>query len=179
MKRVVLTLTLIALAGCSSSGSEPDAGSSGTVAVESATPSAPELSQSPTELPSAPVTTAPATQPATKTPKPVATGAGDVTFCDYLAQNADAAQLVESPEQFVELVQGALAVAPGSIRDDLSLYADSVEKLATTVTGSAAEAKKADAWLSRNDAAVQQAQDNLNSYSLSTCGQPFITGEGN
>lgn len=171
-------LALIALAGCSSSDNEPDAGSSGTVAVTTAP--APTQTQTPTEQPTSPATTAPATtQPQTKTPKPAVSGAGDVTFCDYLAQNADAAQLVESPEQFVELVQGALAVAPGSIRDDLSLYADSVQKLATTVTGSPAEARKADAWLSRNDAAVQQAQDNLNSYSLSTCGQPFITGEGN
>ena len=177
MKRAAIVLALIALAGCSSSDGEPDAGSSGTVAV--ATPSPPTQAATPTEQPSTPATTAPATQPATKTPKPAVSGAGDLTFCDYLAQNADTAQLVESPEQFVELVQGALAVAPGSIRDDLSLYAQSVEKLATTVTGPPVAARKADAWLSRNDAAVQQAQDNLNSYSLSTCGQPFITGEGN
>ncbi len=177
MKRAAIVLALLALVGCSSSDGEPDAGSSGTVAV--ATPSAPTRAATPTEQPSTPATTAPATQPASKTPKPAVSGAGDLTFCDYLAQNADAAQLVESPEQFVELVQGALAVAPGSIRDDLSLYALSVQKLATTVTGSPAEARRADAWLSRNDAAVQQAQDNLNSYSLSTCGQPFITGEGN
>ena len=33
-------------------------------------------------------------------------------------------------------------------------------------------------WQARNDAAIQQAEDNLNSYSESTCGRSFITGEG-
>lgn len=129
-----------------------------------------------TQSPTPAVTSA---RPTSKTPKPSATGAGDLTFCDYLQRSRDAAQQVEDPQQFVELVDGALAVAPGSIREDLALYAESVRKLATTVTGSPSQAAKADAWLSRNDAAVQQAQDNLNSYSLSTCGQPFLTGEGN
>lgn len=123
-------------------------------------------------------TAAPTPQPTTPKPKNTTSGPGDTTFCDYLEQTSDAAQQVEDPTQFVKLVEGAQAVAPGAIADDLALYAQSVRKLAATVTASPAEAAKADKWLSRNDAAIQQAEANLNSYSESTCGRPFITGEG-
>lgn len=175
---VPAVLVVLLAAGCSQSESAPEPVTSGTVAVP--TPSEPAPA-TPTQAPATPSPVATAASPtAEKTPEaPKATGPGDLTFCDYLEQNASAAQRVEDPTQFVELVDGALAVAPGAVRDDLALYAQSVRKLALTVTGSPAQAAKADAWLSRNDAAVQQAQDNLNSYSLSSCGQPFITGEGN
>ena len=76
------------------------------------------------------------------------------------------------------MVNGALAVAPGAIRDDLVLYAQSVQKLADTVTAGPKKAAAADKWLSDNADAVAQAEANLNGYSESVCGVPFITGEG-
>jgi hypothetical protein len=174
-KTAAFALVLLALAGCSQTDDEPQAGSSGTVAVESPTirPSAPPT-QTPTTAPVSP------TAPKPTTPQPAATsnGPGETTFCDYLEQTAGAQQQVEDPAQFVKLVKGAQAVAPGAIADDLALYAQSVQKLADTVTADAQTAAKADRWLARNEAAITQAEANLNSYSESTCGRPFITGEG-
>ena len=175
-----MLIAVIALAGCSETTDEPGGGTTATLAVES--PTSPVRTQTPTQPPTTPDSTqAPATTtaPATQRPKPASTVPGDLTFCDYLERSRDAAQQIEDPAQFVQLVEGAAAVAPGSIREDASLYAESVRKLALTVTGTPAQAAKADAWLVRNDAAIQQAQDNVNSYSLSTCGQPFLTGEVN
>lgn len=173
MKRILLVIALVALAGCSQND-EPKAEITGSVAA----PSPVETTEEPSTPTPTQTTAAPAPTATTPKPKNTSTGHGDATFCDYLAKSADAAQQVEDPAQFVALVEGAQAVAPGAIADDLALYVQSVRKLALTVTGSAAEAAKADKWLSRNDAAVQQAEANLNSYSESTCGQPFITGQG-
>ena len=174
MKKTLLAAALLVLAGCSQTADEPQAGTSGSVSV----PSPVETTVAPTSPTLEPTTAAATPTPTTPKPKDTATGPGDTTFCDYLEKTADAAQQVEDPAQFVKLVQGAQAVAPGAISDDLALYALSVRKLAQTVTGTPAEAAKADKWLSRNDAAIQQAEDNLNSYSESTCGRSFITGEG-
>ena len=69
-------------------------------------------------------------------------------------------------------------MAPGAIAEDAALYAESVRALATTVTGSPKKAAQADAWLSENEDAIAAAEANLDSYSQSTCGLPFITGEG-
>lgn len=178
MKRALIVVALVALAGCSSETNEPQAGTSATIEVQ--TPTAAPSTVAPASPTPVATSAAPVTPSAsTSSPKPQQTGAGDVSFCDYLAKTADASQQVESPDEYVALVKGAVAVAPGAISQDVALFATSVEKLALTVTGTPAQAAKADAWLSRNEAAVQQAQDNLNSYSLSTCGQPFVTGEGN
>ncbi len=167
-------MALLALGGCSQTTTTPDTDSSGTVAVPS--PESPTPVPSPTTA--EPSTAAPTATATTRTPKPQTSGPGDLTFCEYLEKTADAQQQVEDPAQFVALVEGAQAVAPGAIADDLALYAQSVRKLALTVTGTPEQAAKADRWLSRNDAAVQQAQANLDSYSESACGRPFITGEG-
>jgi hypothetical protein len=167
-------VALLTLAGCSQGSDTPEAQSSGTVGVTS--PASPTPTPTPTTA--GPTTATPSAAATTRTPKPQSSGPGDLTFCEYLEKTADAQQQVEDPAQFVALVEGAQAVAPGAIADDLALYVQSVRKLALTVTGTPAEAAKADKWLSRNDAAVQQAQANLNSYSESTCGRPFITGEG-
>lgn len=177
MKRALIAVVLVALAGCSSGDSEPGAGSSGTVAAptanESRAPSPAATTPSATLNPSA------TARPASSAPAaPSPSGKGDVTFCDYLASSAGAAQQIEDPAELVKIVQGAQAVAPGAISEDLALYVESVKKLALTVTGSPEQAAKADAWLSRNDAAITQAETNLNSYSESVCGTPFIGGEG-
>lgn len=174
MKKAMVVVSLLLLAGCGQSGDEPNAGSSGSVRVPD------EVTASPTVAPTKTRSASPSAVTTTRQPKPTptASGPGDLSFCDYLEKTADAQQQVEDPGQFVTLVEGALAVAPGAIADDLALYAASVRKLAATVTAPPDEARKADRWLTRNDAAVQQAQANLNSYSESTCGRPFITGEG-
>lgn len=177
MKRALIALVLVGVAGCSSGTSEPGAGQSGTIAVPSASQTAAPAPASTT--PSATLKPSSESRPATSAPAPSApTGKGDTTFCDYLASTAAAQQQIEDPNELVKLVAGAQAVAPGAISEDLALYAQSVKKLALTVTGSPDQAAKADAWLSRNDAAIAQAELNLNSYSESVCGTPFIAGEG-
>jgi hypothetical protein len=173
VRRAAVLLALLALAGCAQNDDAPQAESTGTVTVA---PSSPEPTPTPTTT--EPTTAAPTPAPTTRSPKPQASGPGDTTFCGYLEQTAGAQQQVEDPAQFVALVEGAQAVAPGAIAEDLALYVQSVRKLALTVTGSPEEAQKADRWLARNDAAVQQAQANVDSYSQSACGRPFITGEG-
>jgi hypothetical protein len=177
MKRALMAIVLIGVAGCSSGSSEPGAGQSGTIAVPSASETT-ALSPAAT-TPSATLNPSSEARPATSAPTPAAsTGKGDTTFCDYLASTAAAQQQIEDPDELVKLVEGAQAVAPGAISEDLALYAQSVKKLALTVTGSPDQAAKADAWLSRNDAAIAQAELNLNSYSESVCGTPFLAGEG-
>lgn len=101
----------------------------------------------------------------------------DKAFCNYLKKTQGAQQLVEDPDQYVALVQGAAQLAPGSIAEDAALYAESARQLALTVTGDAKESAKADKWLNANQGAIDQAEANLNSYAESTCGVPFISGE--
>ncbi len=157
------------LAGCSQTESAPEPVDTGTVSEAPA-------SESPTPEPSTPVA---ATSPTVKPSKsPEQPKAADTTFCAYLKKTSGAAQQVEDPTQFVALVEGARAVAPGAIEEDLALYAESVRKLALTVTGSPAQAARADAWLADNEDVISAAEANVNNYSLSVCGQPFITGEG-
>lgn len=178
MKRPVLVLAVLAaLAACTSSTESEEP----TPTVSESQVASPTISVSPE-------TTAPPSSPAstptpTPTPTPTATsgatsGAGDEAFCDYLERTAGAQQTVEGPEQYVALVAGAQAVAPGAIADDLALYVTSARKLALTITGSASEAEKAQKWLNRNAEAVNTAEANLNGYAESTCGRPFLTGEG-
>ena len=157
------------LAGCSQTESAPEP-------VDSATVSQLPQSQTPTPEPSTPAVT---TSPTVKVSKsPIEQKAADTTFCAYLKKASGAAQQVEDPTQFVALVEGAQAVAPGAIEEDLALYAESVRKLALTVTGSPKQAASADAWLAQNEDVIAAAEANVNNYSLSVCGQPFITGEG-
>ena len=171
MKRAGLViLTAVVLAGCSQNTASPPVPSD-TPATRS-TPAPSPTTQAPTQAVTTPAATPTATKRST-TPAP-----GTDAFCSYLKKTAGAQQRVEDPQQFVDLVEGALAVAPGAIQEDLALYAQSVRKLAVTVTGSPDEAAKADAWLTRNEDAINQAEVNLDAYSQSTCGRPFITGEG-
>jgi hypothetical protein len=166
------------MAGCSSAESQPGAGSSATIQAPLTTETA-EVSPDVTtpQDPGSPtaVSETATTEPA---PQPSATGKGDATFCDYLASTSAAQQQIEDPAELVRIVEGAQAVAPGAVSEDLALYVQSVRKLALTVTGTPEQAAKADAWLTRNDSAVMQAETNLNSYSESVCGTPFIAGEG-
>lgn len=171
MKRSALLTVLIAgvaLAGCSQSqtASEPSA----SVSVPKPKPS----------MTTAAPTTAPATTaaPTSAAPTQSASSAvpGDKAFCNYLKKTQGAQQIVEDPTQYVALVEGAAALAPGAIAEDAALYAESARKLAVTVTGSQSQAAKADQWLSENSDAVDQAEANLNSYAESTCGVPFISG---
>jgi len=172
MKRAGLVIAVaVLLAGCSqNTTTEPPAPSE--VTASQSTPAPSPTSQPPTQAVTTPVATPTATKPATNPPP------GTDAFCAYLKKTAGAQQRVEDPQQFVDLVEGALAVAPGAIQEDLALYVQSVRKLALTVTGSPDEAAKADAWLTRNEDTINQAQANLDAYSESTCGRPFITGEG-
>lgn len=171
MKRIIVAVALLALAGCGQ-GDQPSAESSAV--VES--PTVAESSSAPT--PSVTQSVAPTPSVTSAKPTPTTEGPGDESFCGYLEKTADAQQQVEDPAQFVALVEGAQAVAPGAISEDLALYVTSVRKLAATVTGSEEEMMRADRWLTRNEAAVAQAEANLNSYTESTCGRPFILGEG-
>lgn len=163
MKVIFGLAAVVVLAGCSQTQSSPQASTTPTsVITGEPTPSAPSprVTKSVTATPSA-TRIVPSTE----------------AFCDYLEQTAEAQQTVEDPQAYVRLVTGAQAVAPGAISDDLALYAQSAKKLAVTVTGSPEEAAKADAWLTRNEAAVGQAEANLNAYAESTCGRPFVAGE--
>ncbi len=109
--------------------------------------------------------------------KPQRPGAGRVLHLLEQTQGQHQQQ-IEDPAAFVGLVEGAVAVAPGAIAEDAALYAESVRALATMVTGTPKQAAKADAWLTQNEDAIAAAEANLDSYSQSTCGLPFITGEG-
>lgn len=170
MKRAgVVVVAAVILAGCSQTGSAPEPQTSESVTTQAPSPvrSTEPATQTPTPAQPTPSTTAPSTA------KP-----GTAAFCKYLKKTAGAQQQVEDPMQFVELVNGALAVAPGAIREDLALYALSVQKLADTVMAGPKKAAAADKWLSENEDSVAQAEANLNGYSESVCGVPFITGEG-
>jgi hypothetical protein len=169
-RAAVLIAVAMLVAGCSQDTTSPDPQDSGTVSVTPA-PTEP-ASPTPTTVPSSQMPPSPT---ATKTKK---SQPGADAFCDYLDQTQGAQQQIEDPAQFVALVEGAVEVAPGAIAEDAALYAESVRALAATVTGSPKEARTADAWLSENEDAIAAAQANLDSYSLSTCGLPFITGEG-
>lgn len=165
----LLVVAAVILAGCSQEQSAPPPQVSDTVTTQAPTPAG---SPQPASQPPATSRTSPsATVPTTAKP-------GVSAFCKYLKKTAGAQQQVEDPAQFVALVNGALAVAPGAIREDLVLYAQSVQKLADTVTAGPKKAAAADKWLSDNADAVAQAEANLNGYSESVCGVPFITGEG-
>lgn len=169
MRALLGTLALaLALAGCSQTESAPEPVDSATIPV------APTRAEdSPTPAPTTAAPTSPA--PVSKSP---AGSSGDDAFCAYLEESSGAAQQVEDPAAFVALVEGAQAVAPGAIEEDLALYAESVRKLAILVTGSQKQAAKADAWLAENEDVVAAAEANVNTYSQSVCGVPFITGEG-
>ncbi|MFN8184368.1 MAG: hypothetical protein U0R23_08105 [Candidatus Nanopelagicales bacterium] len=172
MKRAgLLIVAAVVIAGCSQNTTSPPPDSP-EPSVALSTPAPSPTSVAPTQA-----ATTPAATP-TQTKPPATPAPGTDAFCAYLKKTAGAQQRVEDPQQFVDLVDGALAVAPGAIQEDLALYAQSVRKLALTVTGSPAEAAKADAWLTRNEDAINQAEANLDAYSQSTCGRPFITGEG-
>lgn len=172
MKRAGLVIVAaVLLAGCSQNTTSPPAQQSESSVAQS-TPAPSPTSAAPTQATTTPAATPTATKRST-TPAP-----GTDAFCAYIKKTAGAQQRVEDPQQFVDLVEGALAVAPGAIQEDLALYVESVRKLALTVTGSPDEAAKADAWLTRNEDAIAQAEVNLDAYSQSTCGRPFITGEG-
>ena len=173
MKRAAVLIAVAAvLVGCSQDNASPQPQDSETIAV-SPEPTEPSAISSPTAVPT--TTTAAPSPTATKTKK---TQTGADAFCTYLEQTQGAQQQIEDPAQFVELVEGAAAVAPGAIAEDAALYVESVRALATTVTGSPKKAAQADAWLSENEDAIAAAEANLDSYSQSTCGLPFITGEG-
>ena len=172
MRAAVCAMVLaVGLAGCSQNDSapQPEVSASTESTVPSPTPTTP--------TPVAPSPTRTAT-PTTPAPEQNPTKAGAQAFCDYLEKTSGQQQQVEDPAQFVALVEGAVAVAPGSIAEDAQLYAESVRRLADTVSGGPKKAAKAEAWLTANEAAVAQAEANLNSYTESTCGRPFITGEG-
>ena len=172
MKRAAgLSAAAAVLVGCSQDNASPQPQDSQTIAV-SPEPTEPSVITSPTAVPT---TTAAPSPTATKTKK---SQPGADAFCTYLEQTQGAQQQIEDPAQFVELVEGAAAVAPGAIAEDAALYVESVRALATTVTGSPKKAAQADAWLSENEDAIAAAEANLDSYSQSTCGLPFITGEG-
>lgn len=172
MKRAsALIVLLVALAGCSQTDSAPEPTASESVVTQSPSPEPTATSEAPTVTPTS---AAPSPTQASAT----ATQASTSAFCAYLKKTAGAQQQVEDPSQFVALVNGALAVAPGAIQEDLALYAESVQKLADSVTAPPAKAAKADQWLSDNEDAIDQAEANLNAYSESACGRPFITGEG-
>lgn len=172
MKRTALALILaIGLAGCSQTDTATPPASPPATPTVSATPV-----ESPTQTPTTPAPTATSAKPdPTSTPKP--TGPGTNTFCAYLKKTSGAQQQVEDPSQFVALVNGALAVAPGAIAEDLALYAESVQKLADTVTAGPKKAAAANKWLTNNEAAISAAEANVNNYSQSVCGRPFISGE--
>ena len=172
MKRTVtLVAVAMVLAGCSQDSTSPQPQDSATISVS-------PVSSKQTPVTS-PTTAAPTSTPAptaTKSKKPQRPGAD--AFCTYLEQTQGAQQQIEDPAAFVDLVEGAVAVAPGAIAEDAALYAESVRALATMVTGTPKQAAKADAWLTQNEDAIAAAEANLDSYSQSTCGLPFITGEG-
>lgn len=172
MRRLAaLVVITLAVTGCSQTGSSPEPGISETIATAEAT-------ATPSVEPATPEPTTAAPSPSATATKKKQTKPGTTSFCKYLKQSYGAQQSVEDPEQFVQLVNGALAVAPGAIQEDLALYAESVQKLADTVTAGPKKAAAADAWLSENEDAIRQAEANLNAYSESVCGLPFITGEG-
>jgi hypothetical protein len=169
MKALLGALLLAAaLAGCSQTESPPEPVDSATVPTATATEA--------TTPPPAPTTAAPTS--AAPVPESPAGSSGDDALCAYLKKSSKAAQQVEDPAAFVALVEGAQAVAPGAIEEDLALYAESVRKLAILVTGSPKQAAKADAWLAENEDVVAGAEANVDNYSQSVCGRPFITGEG-
>jgi hypothetical protein len=168
-----LVIAFVALAGCSQTDSAPEPTPSETFVTQSPSPEPTATSEAPTVTPTS-ATPSPTRASASAT----ATQASTAAFCAYLKKTAGAQQQVEDPSQFVALVNGALAVAPGAIQEDLTLYAESVQKLADSVTASPKKAAKADQWLSDNEDAIAQAEANLNAYSESSCGRPFITGEG-
>ncbi|MCU0297648.1 MAG: hypothetical protein MUF33_03900 [Candidatus Nanopelagicales bacterium] len=170
MRALLGTLVLAAaLAGCSQTESAPEPVDSATVS----TAPAPTAASTPPRAPTTAVPTSAA--PVSESP---AASSGDDAFCAYLKKSSKAAQQVEDPAAFVALVEGAQAVAPGAIEEDLALYAESVRKLAILVTGSPKQAAKADVWLAENEDVVASAQANVDNYSQSVCGMPFITGEG-
>ncbi len=173
MRAVVCAMVLaVGLAGCSQTDSAPEPDVSAT--TEPAEPS-------PAQTTPGTVTPTPTRTPTPTTPEPdpgSTTKAGTTAFCDYLEETSGQQLQVEDPSQFVALVEGAVAVAPGAIAEDAQLYAESVRRLADTVTEGPKKAAKAEAWLTANESAVAQAEANLNSYAESTCGRPFITGEG-
>lgn len=172
MKRSVIILAAVAavtLGGCSQSQTSSQPSASPEVTSEQPETSMPTSTTSTTPSGSATSSKAP-TQPADNVPN-------DKNFCAYLKKTQGAQQQVEDPAQFVTLVQGAAMLAPGAISEDAALYAESAQQLALTVTGTPKEAAKADKWLTANQAAVDQAEANLNSYAESTCGVPFIAGE--
>lgn len=171
---VVATVLLLAVAGCSETESapapEPSESAASPTAMATPTPVTPT---------SEPTGSSPASQtPTAPRPEPTATRAGTSAFCDYLEQTSGQQQQVEEPSQFVALVEGAAAVAPASIAEDIALYVESVRKLAETVTAAPKKAERANQWLSDNEVAVAQAEANLDSYTQSACGRPFIAGEG-
>jgi len=169
MKALLGTLVLAAaLAGCSQTESAPEPVDSATIPTA---PTAVATTPTPAATTAAPTSAA----PASKSP---AASSGDDAFCAYLKKSSKAAQQVEDPAAFVALVEGAQAVAPGAIEEDLALYTESVRKLAILVTGGPKQAAKADAWLAENEDVVASAQANVDNYSQSVCGMPFITGEG-
>lgn len=164
---LAVTVAVVALAGCSQSQTSTQSEATPTVQKSKAAPT----TASPVETSQAPTSAAPTSAAPTATQSAIP---GDKAFCAYLKKTQGAQQIVEDPDQYVALVQGAAALAPGSIAEDAALYAESARQLALTVTGSAKEASKADKWLTANQAAVDQAEANLNSYAESTCGLPFI-----
>jgi hypothetical protein len=115
--------------------------------------------------------------PTTGAPEPAATRAGTSAFCDYLDKTSGQQQQVEEPSQFVELVEGAAAVAPAAIAEDMALYLESVRRLAETVTAAPRKSERANQWLSDNEAAISAAEANVDTYTQSVCGRPFIAGE--
>lgn len=156
-----LSLVLV-LAGCSQTQTSTEPTASPAQSTPAPSTPAPTQSAAPTSSPTAePTPSAPSTE----------------AFCNYLEDTAEAQQSIEDPAAYVQLIAGAQEFAPGAISDDLALYVTSTKKLALTITGTPEEAQKADAWLTRNEAAVEQAEANLNAYTESTCGRPFTIGE--
>lgn len=169
---LVISVLTLAVAGCSQTESAPES----TMTPVSPTAAATATQATPTSEPTSATATTQA--PMTPAPKPTATRAGTSAFCDYLKQTSGQQQQVEDPSQFVALVEGAAAVAPAAIAEDIALYVESVRKLAETVTSGPKKADRANQWLSDNETAVAQAEANLDSYTQSVCGRAFIAGEG-
>jgi hypothetical protein len=132
----------------------------------------PTRSQQPSESPATRISVDPSA-----TSSKTARAAGDEALCDYLEGTATEQQQVEDPRDFVELVENAAELAPGAIAEDARLFAQSADKLATAITGTAEQAEAANRWLERNAERIDQAQVNLDAYTESVCGRPFITGE--
>ena len=123
----VLIAAAAVLVGCSQDNASPQPQDSQTIAV-SPEPTEPSVITSPTAVPT---TTAAPSPTATKTKK---SQPGADAFCTYLEQTQGAQQQIEDPAQFVELVEGAAAVAPGAIAEDAALYVESVRALATALS---------------------------------------------